>query len=151
MIKLDIQEFIKENTFFPNEDENSIKKMVQNYCDTSFGEDNCMYYFNRKGYNITFVYDKLEDSIMAEQIEITSIDEIENLFLKNSSSIENYRKELNAQIDSIYYDESEEVIFMKNGINAHFNNGFLSKMTSKSDITRDLVRKIMLCSYQIKK
>jgi len=143
MLKLNIREFIQENTFFLKQKKISINKMIKDYSNSNFGEDITMYYFNRRGYNITFVYNELENIIIAEQIEITILDEIEDVFLKKIISIENYKKELNNMIDSIYCDDSEKVVFMKNGINAHFNNGLLSKITSKSDITRDFVMKFM--------
>lgn len=142
MLKLDILKFIDTNTFFSNED--SVIKFIQDNSDENFGEDHVMYYFNKKGYNITFVYDESENCIISEQLEITFVDEIKDNFLKKITYFEGYKKELNHNIDSFYLDEcGEKVVFMNNGINAHFNDNILSKMTSKNDITRNFIIKFM--------
>ncbi|CAA0227926.1 hypothetical protein [Tenacibaculum maritimum] len=144
MPDLNIKKFLDSNTFFIDESHQIIEDFIINNSDTSFGEDIIMYYFNYKGYDITFVYNKPKKSLISEQIEIKNGDEIKNIMLEKCLNLKSYMKELDSNIDSIYFDDmGEEVVFMKNGINAHFNDGQLCKITSKSDISRNLIKQIM--------
>jgi len=142
MLKLSVKKLIKSNTFFSFKD--CKIEYIKNNSDALFGEEFKMYYFYRKGYNISFVYNEIENVITSEQVEVTIFDEIENEFLKRILSPIDFKRELNNEINSFYFDENgEDVAFLNNGVNVHFNNNILSKITSKNDMTRDFVVKFM--------
>ncbi len=141
-MKLNIENFIKNNTFFLNY--HSKVEFVKNNSDNSFGEEFKLFSFNRKGYVISFVYNETENIITSEQVEITNKNEIDDKFLKRIIFSANFKRDFKRQIDAFYCDElGEEVAFLHNGINLHFNNGILSKITSKDSKTRDFVIKFM--------
>ena len=142
MFKLDISKFIDTGSFFS--EGNLSLKTIQDSCDESFGSDVIMYYFEREGYDISFVYDQGEEHLIAEQFETTLVGDNQDAFLLTLLSFESFRKVLSCHIEAIYFDDcGEKVLFMKNGVNAHFNDNILTKMTSKSEITRNFVVKHM--------
>ncbi|MBC9908815.1 hypothetical protein [Chitinophaga varians] len=110
---------------------------LQKHCDDIFGEDILMYYFYQDGLAISFVFDGPKKRLLAEQAEIPRTPD-SNEFTSYDKFVHKY----DALITDIYRDQTETVVFMKNGVNAHFNH-LLTKITSKSDAARKLVVSIM--------
>lgn len=142
MFNLDISKFIDTGSFFSTG--NLSLKTIQDKCDGYFGSGTIEYFFERPGYNVSFIFNEAESQFTAEQFEIMNADKITDDILSGILSLESFRTVLQAHVLCIYYDDcGETVVFMKHGGNAHFNNDVLTKMTSESEITRNFVVKHM--------
>lgn len=141
MSLLNTEIFLKEGTFLSKLKENSID-FILNHSDAHFGEQIIMYYFYKKGYNITFLYEVENKKIVAEQVEV--YDNITNdAFLNSIMKLDDFKKKLKENIKESYSDDDENVIFMKNGVNVYFVNKVLSKITSLDDISRKFIMSFM--------
>lgn len=139
---MDISTFMDTGSFFPKE--GFCIKTIQDKSDESFGSDVIIYSFEREGYDISFVYDQDEKHLIAEQFEITLVGENQDDFISTLLPLESFRNALSCHIEAIYFDDcGETVIFLKHGGNAHFNDNVLTKVTSKSEMTRNFVVKHM--------
>ena len=67
--------------------------------------------------------------------------DINFIFLSNFLSI------FQSDIESVYSDEDEDVVFLKNGVDVYFNETdnerLIQKITSRSDMSREFVRKTL--------
>lgn len=141
MILSNIEIFFEKGTFLSNIGSNAINFVINN-CDDSFGENIIMYYFYRKGYKISFLYDNQNKKITAEQIEIFNKKTGDD-FLNSIITLNHFKNHLAMKIDEIYSDDDESIIFMKNGINVYFNNKFISKITSEDFPSRRFIMNFM--------
>lgn len=138
MHKLKLMSLLEFGTFFPNMNQVDILHLVMNHHSNKFGETIKMYYFYEIDFTISFTVDDEQQILLGEQIEVKQDKQIEMITL-------NYvRKHYQSAIESIYTDGDELIIFMLNGVNVFYNkvrNKYVaSKITSKSEVTRVLIR-----------
>lgn len=133
-MNFNVDKFIHTGTFLDNAVD---ADWLRQHCDDIFGEDILMYYFYQGVFTISFVFDGPQQRLLAEQAEIPSAAD-SNEFASYNKFVHTY----DALITDIYGDQTETVVFMKSGVNAHFND-LLTKITSRSDATRKLVVDIM--------
>ncbi len=132
-----IKSFLKKGTLLSDVKSN-VTDFVINNCDDFFGDDFVMYYFYKKGYKISFIYSNEDKKIKVEQVEISN-DKTDDNYLNEILTFKNFTNYLSTDIEEIYFDDDEDVIFMKNGLNIYFNNKSLSKITSQDIISRNFV------------
>lgn len=155
---INIKNFLNNGTFFSNLSPNMVLPFLKKYSDDVFGTSVKMYYFYKHGYSISFVYDENNSALKGEQIEICNYKKIKNNLLKNLIYIKNIEFSfLNENIESIYSNEDEFVIFLNNGINLYYNKNqhcvaILSKIISLSKESRLLVENLMhkIEKYELK-
>ena len=131
-----IRDFLKNGTFLKDFSTENISCFLKENSNESFGKDIVMYYFYFKGYDISFIYDESKGILKGEQIEISNHKKIKS---KKITSILTFEKlklsRLNEDIHSIYQDDDELVVFLRNGLN-NYNNKFNKK---KIIITKKII------------
>lgn len=144
-----IRDFFKNGTFLKDSSTENISCFLKENSNESFGKNIVMYYFYFKGYYISFIYDESKGILKGEQIEISNHKKIMS---KKITSILTFEKlklsKLNEDIHSIYQDDDELVVFLRNGLNLYYNQFnkkkfLLTKIISPDENSRKLVQSTM--------
>lgn len=144
LTNLEIKKFIDNGSFFFDsiKEDAKVINFIKTKSTHKFGEDerSIIYTFKHESYDIEFILDEKNQIIKAEQVEIHR-----KPLEPYLSSIFNYYNFINqiTDIEEIYTDDVETVIFIKNGINVYFNNESLAKITSECKASRKLVKETM--------
>lgn len=144
-----IRDFFKNGTFLKDFATENISCFLKENSNESFGKNIVMYYFYFKGYYISFIYDESKEILKGEQIEISNHKKIKS---KKITSILTFEKlklsRLNEDIHSIYQDDDELIVFLRNGLNLYYNKFnkkkfLLTKIISPDENSRKLVKSTM--------
>lgn len=144
-----VKKFLADGTFFAGLPPETILPLLKKDSHDTFGSNIKMYYFYRHGYTISFVYDENHHRLKSEQIEISHPKKIKNHCLKSIIKLPHIPSDLlDQQIEKIYADQDEWVIFLNNGINLYYNqnqhgNAILSKIISFDSASRLLAQQLM--------
>lgn len=138
MHKLELMNLLEFGTFFPNMSQVDILHLVMNHHNDKFGETIKMYYFYEIDFTISFTVDDEKQMLLGEQVEIKQDKQIE------MNTLSHVREHYLSAIESTYTDGDELIVFMQNGANVFYkkvrNKYVASKITSKSEVTRALIR-----------
>lgn len=138
MHKLELMNLLEFGTFFPNISQVDILHLVMNHHNDKLGETIKMYYFYEINFTISFIVDDEQQILLGEQVEIKQDKQIEII------SLSHFKEHYLSAIESTYTDGDELILFMQNGVNVFYNkvrNKYVaSKITSKSEVTRALIR-----------
>ena len=145
MKTLVIEELIANGSFFMDWSHSEKLKFIKVNCSESYGDEIVIHSFDFEFYTVYFNYNTNNDVIENEQVEffhnIMDSQDINFIFLSNFLSI------FQSDIESVYSDEDEDVVFLKNGVDVYFNETdnerLTQKITSRSDMSREFVRKTL--------
>ena len=141
-MEFNIDKFIRSGSFFDKEEIKADVNWLKEHSDSVFGDDIPMYYFYREDFTISFVYDTSLNQITAEQVELPH-----EPTSQQWTGYDNFVEKYDAEIEAIYGDEEETVLFMQSGVNVYFNkeedDNLLTKITSRSDASRNLAVSIL--------
>ena len=144
-----IRDFLKNGTFLKDFSTENISCFLKENSNESFGKNIVMYYFYFKGYYISFIYDESKGILKGEQIEISEHKKIKSKKINSILTFEKLKlSKLNEDVYSVYQDDDELVVFLRNGLNLYYNKFnkkkfLLTKIISPDENSRKLVKSTM--------
>ena len=153
-LNLDVRFFVETGSFFFQKalDFADTLNDIKRCADSLFDGNSIIYGFPRSFYTVEFIVtdDERGRIVLHEQV-------LFNIYMMKQKTVSRYIKRIRtlssflriyaSYIEDIYQDETETVVFMANGNNVYFvsitGHWLLTKIISKHDATRQLVRKVL--------